>query len=192
MRPGQPAFCDEFRRSHSLCFLSYNPFQNPQTSQICVHAGDGIYLLQTDLSVICLEAAHRPVFVVSVALLVGLTVGFPAAMLAMLWRNKARLTEADVVERYGVLYTQYRPERFFMALVWTTMTAASALGLMVLSGDPVAQALIVAVVLMTVLALLAFLRPFRYAWKDTFFAGVILVAVVAVVRQQQSKGVQTG
>ena len=141
---------------------------------------------------ICLEAAHRPVFVVSVALLAGLTVGFPAAMLAMLWRNKARLAEADVVERYGVLYTQYRPERFFMALVWTTMTAASALGLMVLSGDPMAQALIVAVVLMTVLALLAFLRPFRYAWKDTFFAGVILVAVVAVVRQQPSKGCKRG
>ena len=140
-----------------------------------------MYLLQTDLTVTCMEARHVPVAVVAVVMILGVTVGFPVSMLAVLWRNRARLSDEAFTERYGVLYTQYRPERFYMTLVWMAMTAAAALGLLVFAASAVAQIAVVASVLFVVLSSIVALRPFLLSWKNVTFAGLLLLTVASLV-----------
>merc|ERR1711988_1818791 len=87
-------------------------------------------VVRPDVQLKCLAPAHRmALLLVGCPALVAFVIGYPAAGVVILFRNRHRLDQRKIKYRYGILCSGYRADRWW----WESVIAARKVSIVLLS-----------------------------------------------------------
>eukprot|EP01113_Clastostelium_recurvatum_P021599 TRINITY_DN2561_c0_g1_i3.p1 TRINITY_DN2561_c0_g1~~TRINITY_DN2561_c0_g1_i3.p1 ORF type:complete len:693 (-),score=152.10 TRINITY_DN2561_c0_g1_i3:7-1989(-) len=146
-------------------FVYFNLTTKCLSALNCVNIQDALHLT-ADTNVICFQGDHQGVAAVAIIILVLFTAGYPLLCLRIVVNNRHRLKDLNMINRFGFIFSDYRPHSFWFFVLWLGFILCQALSFGVLTRFPWGQFVIGIGSFVFILVFVIVRRPFVSFWKN--------------------------